>query len=58
MAKIGKHEVKGNKVIIDFDPNSKEISSTGKSFILASSGGYVYDGDIGVSFNIIKKKKD
>lgn len=57
MAKIGKHEVKGNKVIIDFDPNSKEISSTGKSYILASSGGFQQHGDISISYNITKKKE-
>lgn len=54
----GKYELKGNQVIITFDPNSKEISSTGKSFILATSGGFQYVGDIGISYNITKKKKD
>ncbi len=58
MTTIGKHEVKGNQVIITFDPNSKEISGTGKSYMLASSGGYQWNGDIGISYNIIKKKKD
>ncbi len=57
MAKVGKHEVKGNQVIIHFDPDSKEISSTGKSYILASSGGFQQHGDISVSYNITKKKE-
>lgn len=56
--RIGTFEIRGNQVIINFDPDSKELSSTGKSFMLASSGGFQYDGDIGVSFNITKKKKD
>jgi len=52
----GTHEIKGNQVIITFDPNSKEVSKSGKSIILASSGGFQYKGDIGVSYNITKKK--
>ncbi len=55
MAK-GKFEVKGNQVIITFDPDSKELSKSGKSFILASSGGFQYEGDIGISYNITRKK--
>lgn len=53
---IGKHEIKGNQVVITFDPDSKEPSKTGKTFILASSGGFQYEGDIGVSYNITKKR--
>lgn len=54
-------EVKGNEVIITFNPNSQEVSKSGKSFMLASSVGFsnVPDGDggeIGVSYNIIRKK--
>jgi len=56
--KIGKHEVRGNQVIITFDPDSKESSSTGKSYLLASSGGFQTEGDISVSYNITRKKKD
>lgn len=51
----GTHEVKGNQVIITFDPNSTEVSKSRKSIILASSGGFVYEGDIGISYNIIRK---
>lgn len=54
----GKHEVQGNQVIITFDPKSKEVSNSGKSYILASSGGYQWEGDMGISYNIIKKKRD
>jgi len=52
---LGTFELKGNQVIITFDPNKTEISKSGKSKILASSGGFQYKGDIGISFNIIKK---
>ena len=51
----GTHEVKGNQVIITFDPKSTEVSKSGKSIILASSSGFVYEGDIGISYNIIRK---
>lgn len=56
--RIGKHELRGNQVIITFDPDSTELSSTGKSYLLASSGGFQNEGDIGISYNITKKKKD
>jgi hypothetical protein len=51
-----KYKIKENKVIIHFDRKSKEVSKTGKSIILASSRGFIWEGDIGISFNIIKKK--
>ncbi len=52
----GTFEVKGNQIIITFDPHSKEESKSRKSFILASSGGFQYEGDIGISYNITRKK--
>ena len=53
-----KHKLEGNKIIIEFDPNSKDLSKSGKTYMLASSGGFVWEGEIGISYNIVKKKKD
>lgn len=50
------YRIEGNELIIKFDPDSKELSTTGKSFILATSNGYQYKGEIGISFNIIKRR--
>lgn len=54
------HRIEGNKLIIEFDPNSKAKSSTGKTYLLATSNGYqeetLADGTkIGVSYNITRK---
>lgn len=50
------HKIEGNKIIIEFDPNSKNLSKSGKTFMLATSNGFVWEGAIGISYNIIKKK--
>lgn len=54
------HKVENNKVIIDFDPNSENLSKSGKTYILASSGGFQWEDiggqTIGISYNIVKKK--
>jgi hypothetical protein len=52
----GNWKIEGNQLIITLDLSSKQISKTGKSYLLASSGGFQYEGDIGVSFNVIRKK--
>jgi hypothetical protein len=54
------HRVDGNSVVIDFDPNSKNLSKSGKTFVLATSNGFatakLADGsDIMISYNICKK---
>lgn len=49
-------KIEGNQVIITFDPNSKEPTKSGKSYMLATSNGFQYEGDIGVSFNVIRRK--
>lgn len=50
----------GHCIVIPVNMNSEEVSKTGKSIILASSKGFKWDDidghDIGISFNIIKKK--
>ena len=55
------HKLEENKVVIEFDPNSLTLSKSGKTYLLASSGGFVWEelnGEtIGISYNIVKKKK-
>lgn len=48
-------QIEGNKVIIEFNPDSKERSKSGKSILLASSKGFIQVGDIKVSYNIIRE---
>ena len=50
------HKLEGNKLTIDVDMNSKTLSKSGKTFMLATSGGFVWEGDIGISYNIVKRK--
>jgi len=54
------HVVEGNKVVISFDPTSETLSKSGKTRVLASSGGFkkelLADGtEIMISFNICRK---
>lgn len=54
------HEIRGNEVVIRFDPNSEKLSKSGKTRVLATSGGFkketLADGtEIMVSYNICKK---
>ena len=49
-------KIEGNKLIIELNTDSKELSRSGKSYMLASSGGFQYTGNIGVNFNVIRKK--
>lgn len=54
------HKIEGNKLVIELDPNSKEMSKTKKTYLLASSHGYqegeLPDGTkIGISYNITRK---
>lgn len=50
------HKLEGNKLIVEFDPNSTVPSKSGKTIMLATSGGFAWIGSIGVSYNIIKKR--
>jgi hypothetical protein len=50
------HKIEGNKVVIEFDPEAKTLSKSGKTYMLASSGGFIWDGDLGISYNIVKRK--
>jgi len=50
------HKLEGNKLIIELNMESKELSKSGKTIMLATSGGFQWEGDIGISYNIVKKK--
>ena len=49
--------IEGNKVVIEFDPASTQLSKSGKTVMLGSSGGFVWKGEIGVSYNIVRRKE-
>jgi len=51
------HKLEGNKLVIELDLEGKELSKSGKNYLLASSHGFVWEGDIGISYNIVKKKE-
>ena len=52
-----KHDENEKQITITYDPESKKTSKSGKTYSLASSGGFVWDGDIGISYNIVKRVK-
>lgn len=54
------HRIQGNELIITINPKSTEKSTSGKTFLLASSHGYqegeLPDGTkIGISYNITRR---
>lgn len=58
------YRIEGTKLVIELDLNSKEMSSTKKTYLVASSHGYQegeaekLDGSkvrIGISYNITRK---
>lgn len=51
------HKIEGNKLIIDLDLDSKQPTSSGKTIMLATSSGFQWVGDIGISYNIVRKKQ-
>jgi hypothetical protein len=50
------HKIEGNTLSIEFNPNSKDLSQSGKTYLLESSKGFIWYGDIGISYNIVKRK--
>ncbi len=48
-------DLENNQLIIDLNMDSKERSKSGKTILLASSGGFQWDQEVGVSYNIVKK---
>jgi hypothetical protein len=53
-------EIIENKIVIDFDIDSTQVSKSGKTTILASSNGFAWveiDGvRVGVNYNIVKAR--
>lgn len=54
---MSSHKLEGNRLVIEFDPNSTTLSGSGKTIMLASSGGFVWFGEVGINYNIVKKKQ-
>jgi hypothetical protein len=53
---IGKGaRVDGTNLIIPINPNSTQLSATGKSHVLATSNGFIWQGNIGYSWNVVKR---
>ncbi|MBT3405696.1 hypothetical protein HN419_00855 [Candidatus Woesearchaeota archaeon] len=52
------HKLEGNKLTIELDLNSEKLSKSEKTVMLATSGGFVWEGDIGISYNIVRKKEN
>jgi len=55
-------KIEGNKVIIEFDPASTQLSKSGKTLMLANSGGFVWKEDgkkgaIGINYNIVRRRE-
>lgn len=48
-------DTENNQLIIDLNMGSTELSKSGKTILLASSGGFKWENGIGVSYNIVKK---
>ncbi|MBI2672374.1 hypothetical protein HYX16_05555 [Candidatus Woesearchaeota archaeon] len=51
------HKLEGNKLIIELNMDSKKLSKSGKTIMLATSNGFKWEGDVGISYNIVKKKE-
>ena len=50
------HKLEGNKLIIELDMDSKQLSKSGKTIMLATSNGFIWENNIGISYNIVKGK--
>ena len=48
-------DMENNQLIIDLNMDSTERSKSGKTILLASSGGFQWENEIGISYNIVKK---
>ena len=49
------HKIEGNKLIVEMNLDSTERSKSGKTVMLATSNGFVWDNGIGISYNIVKR---
>ena len=52
------HKLEGNKLIVELDLKSTTPTKTGNTIMLASSRGWIWEGDIGISYNIVRKPKE
>ena len=50
------YKLEENKLTIELDLDSKQMSKSGKTLILATSSGFQWEDDIGISYNIIRRK--
>ena len=50
-------DIKNGKLVITADMDGNTSSKSGKSTILASTGGFIAVGDVKYSLNVIKMKK-
>ena len=49
------HNIEGDKLIVDLKLDSTERSKSGKTVMLATSNGFVWDNGIGISYNIVRR---
>lgn len=49
------HKIEGNRLIIELDLNSTTRSKSGKTIMVATSNGFVWENGLGISYNIVKK---
>ena len=54
-------KIEKGKLVVDLDLKSTQLSKSGKTYMVAGSGGFVWTGDgeggeIGVSYNIVRRK--
>jgi len=50
------HKLNGNKLEIELDLNSNNPSKSGKTLMLATSNGFVWEGNVGISYNVVKRR--
>jgi len=50
-----KLDLEKGQLIIDLNMSSTERSKSGKTILLATSGGFQWEEGIGISYNIVKK---
>ena len=50
------HKIEGNKLVIELDLESTTLSKIGNTIMLATSHGFKWEGDIGISYNLVKKR--
>jgi len=49
-------KLENNKLVLEYDPAEARPSKSGKTLLIASTNGFKWIGDMGVSVNIIKRR--